>query len=112
MRAAADMFRAGCRTADASLLLLSVRAAASLLARLGALTGISVFNAELRRACRVAGQVAGSAAKPSGAGGGDCAIAILPRALRAELRARWLQAGLEPLAVDLDPCGARCEVMA
>jgi len=112
MRVASEMFHAACRAEDPGLLLRSIRAAARLLSRLGALTGIAVFSAELRRACSVAGQLSGVAAKPSGAGGGDCAIAILPRERRTELRQLWRQAGLEPLELDLDPTGARCEVMA
>jgi phosphomevalonate kinase len=71
---------------------------------------VPVFTPALRRACAIAAELPGAAAKPSGAGGGDCAIAFVAPADRLELRARWRDAGLIPLAVELDPEGARPEV--
>lgn len=110
MRAAVEVFRDACRAADAPLLRAAVRTAAALLSRLGAIAAVPVYTPELRRACAIAAGLASAAAKPSGAGGGDCAIAVVPPAEREELRARWQQAGLVPLALDLDPDGARPEV--
>ena len=110
MRAAAEMFRSGCLLADAVSLRAAVRAAGELLSRLGAVAAIPVFTPELRRACAVASGLPATAAKPSGAGGGDCAIALVASADRLELRHRWRQAGLIPLAVELDHDGARAEV--
>jgi phosphomevalonate kinase len=109
MRTAAELFREGCHAGDARRVGRAVRAAAALLSRLGAVAAIPVYTAELRRACAVADQ-AGAAAKPSGAGGGDCAIALVAQDRRAHLHERWRLAGLEPLAVELDDVGARCEV--
>lgn len=110
MCAAAEVFRSGCRLADALSLCAAVRAAGALLSRLGAVAAIPVFTPELRRACAIAAGLPGAAAKPSGAGGGDCAIALVASADRLELRARWRQAGLVPLALELDHEGARAEV--
>jgi len=110
MRVTAEMFRRGCRSGDGALVLHAIRVAGALLSRLGALTAIPVFTAELRRACALAATIPAAAAKPSGAGGGDCAIALVAQDRRAHLRQLWREAGLEPLAVDLDPAGARCEV--
>jgi phosphomevalonate kinase len=110
MRAAAEMFRDACRAGDARLVVQAIRASGTLLSRLGAVAAIPVFTAELRRACAIAGQVTQTAAKPSGAGGGDCAIAVVAQDRRADLRRLWQEAGLEPLAVDVDPAGARVEV--
>lgn len=110
MRAAAEAFRTGCHGGDRGLVLRALRAAAALLARLGAIAALPVFTAELRRACALAATLPATAAKPSGAGGGDCAIALTAEPSRLALRERWREAGLFPLAVDLEPRGARCEV--
>lgn len=112
MRAASEGFRDGCRARDAGAVLGATRLAARLLSRLGALAGMPVYTPELRRACSLADAQPGCAGKPSGAGGGDCAIAIgSPEQCRA-LRMRWRESGLSPLAVDLEDRGAVCEVLA
>ncbi len=110
MRAAVETFRDACRLADAGMLRVALRAAAALLSRLGAVAAVPVYTPELRRACAIAAELRSAAAKPSGAGGGDCAIAVVAPAERDELRARWQRAGLTPLALDLDHDGARLEV--
>lgn len=110
MEAAASSFRDGCRHGDADLVQRSVARAATLLSRLGAVAAIPVYTPELRRACALARGPARGAAKPSGAGGGDCAIALVADGERTYLRERWREAGLEPLAVDLDRAGAWREV--
>ena len=106
MRLAVDEFVAACAADDAEALLRGVRTAGELLARLGAIAGIPILTAGLRRACRAG---AGRAAvKPSGAGGGDCAIAALREEDRDWLRSAWRAAGLRPIAVDSAAAGARC----
>jgi phosphomevalonate kinase len=112
MRVATEMFRDGCLAGDRAPALAALRAAGALLSRLGAVSAIPVFTPELRRAAAVAATLGSdaAAAKPSGAGGGDCAIALVAQDQRAHLQRLWRQAGLEPLEVDLDPAGARCEV--
>lgn len=111
MRAASELFRAACERGDARLLCAAVEGAAGLLSRLGALAGMPLWTGELRRACRVAASL-GAAAKPSGAGGGDCAVAVVEESARERLRAAWAASDVQPLAVDLDPAGAVWEVAA
>ena len=53
----------------------AVREGAAAMDALGTAAGVEIVTAALRRACAVAG-TAGAAAKPSGAGGGDCAVAL------------------------------------
>jgi phosphomevalonate kinase len=107
MRLAVEEFIAACAADDADALLRGVRTAGELLARLGAIAGIPILTAGLRRAC-LAG-AARAAVKPSGAGGGDCAIAALREEDREWLRSAWRAAGLRPIAVDALAAGARRE---
>ena len=55
--------------------LASVRAAAAAMARLGEEAGAAIITADLALACALAAS-AGAAGKPSGAGGGDCAVVL------------------------------------
>lgn len=111
MRAASEAFRDGCGTGDGDAVLRATRMAAGLLSRLGAIAAVPVYSPELRRACALARGLAFTAVKPSGAGGGDCAIALVPSGVRAALRERWRAGGLFPLEVELEPRGAVCEVV-
>lgn len=72
VRAAADALEHGDRPA----LLDSVRRARRELARLDEEAGLGVFTPALTALCDAA-EAVGGAAKPSGAGGGDCGIALL-----------------------------------
>jgi phosphomevalonate kinase len=108
MRVAVDGFRAGCRAADAELALRALRAASRLLSRLGAVAAIPVYTPELRRAAAAASPL-GAAVKPSGAGGGDCAVALVRERDRERLFAAWRASGLEPLAASIEGAGARLE---
>jgi phosphomevalonate kinase len=54
---------------------------------------------------------AGAVAKPSGAGGGDCGIALAESAAQAAaVRAAWEAEGIVPLALAIAPEGVRHEV--
>ena len=53
----------------------AVRSAAAAMAALGAEAGVAIVTPALARACALASS-AGAAAKPSGAGGGDCAVVL------------------------------------
>ncbi|MFC7430735.1 MULTISPECIES: phosphomevalonate kinase [unclassified Agrococcus] len=55
----------------------AIRSCRLLLRELGAAAGIDIETDRLRRLCDAA-ERAGAAAKPSGAGGGDCGIALAP----------------------------------
>ncbi|NUS42197.1 MAG: phosphomevalonate kinase, partial [Mycobacteriaceae bacterium] len=76
-----------------------IRCARELLIALDHSVGGGIMTPRLRALCE-AGEAVGAAAKPSGAGGGDCGIALLPRvrpAADAELTGRWIRAGIQPL---------------
>jgi mevalonate kinase len=65
---------------------------------LPSLTGIPVWTEELRCIDRLLGS-APAAVKPSGAGGGDCAIALVPTSHRNLWRAKAAETGFALLAV-------------
>ena len=109
MGAASEIFRDACVASDRHRLFAAVRGARRLLSRLGALSGVPVMTRELRRACALA-EGMDAAAKPSGAGGGDCAVAIVRREDRERLRDAWRAAGLEPLEAEIGVDGIRPEV--
>ncbi|MFI1224280.1 MULTISPECIES: phosphomevalonate kinase [unclassified Streptomyces] len=100
----ADCVRAATRAiedGDRAALLDGFRTARQLLARLDEETGLGIFTPQLRALCDTA-EAVGGAAKPSGAGGGDCGIALLPEETPeqiARLRARWEEAGIVPLPI-------------
>ncbi|MGY0465986.1 phosphomevalonate kinase [Kitasatospora sp. cg17-2] len=82
-------------------LLDQIRRARRALARLDEETGLGVFTAGLTALCDAA-EAVGAAAKPSGAGGGDCGIALLDAQASpavADLRRRWAAAGVRPLEI-------------
>jgi phosphomevalonate kinase len=94
-RAAVAAIAAG----DRARLCEAVDRASTLLARFGDETGLPIVTPALRRLVETARRV-GAAAKPSGAGGGDCGIAIAPTAaVAAAVRAAWRDAGILPLDV-------------
>jgi phosphomevalonate kinase len=74
-----------------------------LLEDLDAAVDIGIRTARLDALCAAADLV-GAAAKPSGAGGGDCGIAIIDRNCpehAVELARSWLAAGIEPVALQI-----------
>ncbi|MGW2544534.1 phosphomevalonate kinase [Kitasatospora sp. NPDC001574] len=82
-------------------LLEQIRRARQALARLDREAGTGVFTAELTALCDAA-EAVGGAGKPSGAGGGDCGIALLDARAApavAELRRRWAAAGVRALQI-------------
>ncbi|MCX4238957.1 phosphomevalonate kinase [Streptomyces ortus] len=86
---------------EPEVLLDAVRTARGLLTRLDAETSLGIVTAPLHRLCEVA-ESCGATAKPSGAGGGDCGIALLPAHHSAALlRLRWTAAGITPLPLEV-----------
>ncbi len=86
-------------------LLRRIRVARRLLAGLDRETRLGIFTDRLTALCDVA-EDEGGAAKPSGAGGGDCGIALLDAAAApriARLRERWTAAGVRPLRLHVPP---------
>ncbi|MET9634207.1 phosphomevalonate kinase [Lentzea sp. NPDC006480] len=81
-----------------SALLGEIRRARRLLANADSQGGLGLFTGGLTAMCDAAESV-GGAAKPSGAGGGDCGIAFLEphQGALSHMRDRWLEAGIVPL---------------
>jgi phosphomevalonate kinase len=110
-RALADLSAAAVAAADAvgrgdaATLLDAVERSAALLVRLGAELDLPLVTPTLATLVRVANRV-GAAAKPSGAGAGDCGIALATSAAQAAaVRAAWQDAGILPLPVQVAACG-------
>jgi phosphomevalonate kinase len=86
---------------DGQGLLHQIRRARQELARLDDEVGLGIFTTELTALCDAA-EAVGGAAKPSGAGGGDCGIALLdaeaPHDI-SQVRQRWAAAGVVPLPI-------------
>lgn len=76
-RACVDDLTTGLQAGDADRTLDALRRARVLLQRLGASVGSQIETERLTTLCDVV-ERAGGAAKPSGAGGGDCGIALVP----------------------------------
>jgi phosphomevalonate kinase len=84
---------------DAPALLEAVDRSAALLIRLGVEADLPLVTPELAALVRAANRV-GAAAKPSGAGGGDCGIALAASASQAAaVRAAWQEVGVLPLPI-------------
>ncbi|MFE5853491.1 phosphomevalonate kinase [Streptomyces sp. NPDC056500] len=80
-----------------------INRARTLLALLDQQTSAHVFTPALTALCEAARTV-GGAGKPSGAGGGDCGIALLPEdASPAALYQHWEHAGITPLVMGTAP---------
>ncbi|WP_406415598.1 phosphomevalonate kinase [Streptomyces sp. NBC_00873] len=92
---------AALETGDRQDLLQQIRRARQELARLDDEVGLGIFTAKLTALCDTA-EAVGGAAKPSGAGGGDCGIALLDAEASREIshvRQRWEAAGVLPLPI-------------
>ncbi|MGV9821685.1 phosphomevalonate kinase [Nocardia xishanensis] len=82
-----------------------INCARELLVNLDSKAQLGIMTPSLRALCE-AGEAVGAAAKPSGAGGGDCGIALIERTRRAaitELTGRWIAAGIRPLSLRTHP---------
>lgn len=78
----------------------ALRAGGALLGEMADSAGISYWTPALREICALAGRFGGGA-KPSGAGGGDCAVALFESAdADAAFRAACADAGYTVLAVE------------
>ncbi|MFD4001302.1 phosphomevalonate kinase [Streptomyces rubiginosohelvolus] len=92
---------------DDQSLLRQIRRARQELARLDDEVGLGIFTPELTALCAAA-ETVGGAAKPSGAGGGDCGIALLDAGATHDIshvRQRWATAGVLSLPVRPAPEG-------
>jgi len=100
--AAAQAFAVG----DVRALATSIARSSELRARLADETGLPIVTPALRRLVDAARSV-GAVAKPSGAGGGDCGIALATSPTMASaVRAAWREVGILPLDVTIAREGA------
>jgi phosphomevalonate kinase len=90
--AAEEELREALESGERDSALEAVRSAAAAMSALGEEAGVGIVTAELARACELA-SACGAAGKPSGAGGGDCAVIV---AFGDEVRDRAEEA-LRPL---------------
>ncbi|WP_336083680.1 phosphomevalonate kinase [Nocardia sp. SSK8] len=92
-------------SADGAAICAEIDCARELLLDLDATTGLGIMTERLRALC-AAGAAVGAAAKPSGAGGGDCGIALIDRTRDTAITAltqRWIGAGIRPLPLRTHP---------
>ncbi|WP_330179043.1 phosphomevalonate kinase [Nocardia sp. NBC_01503] len=90
------------RHQDSHRILHEIRCAREVLAKLDAATNLGIITPRLETLCASA-EAVGAAAKPSGAGGGDCGIALIERDRRdasAELADRWARNGIRALPLN------------
>jgi len=107
--AQAARFATALAHADASEAIAALDAHGEAMAALGRAADAPIVTASLAAAASLAREL-GGAAKPSGAGGGDIAIALLPNlAARDALFARAPSLGLQPLDIALGAEGVRIE---
>ncbi|QIS08785.1 phosphomevalonate kinase [Nocardia arthritidis] len=78
----------------------AVAAAGALLRTVSARAGVVVETTELA-ALRHAAEAVGAVAKSSGAGGGDCGIALITPTRAAKLHQRWRAVGILPLELEV-----------
>ncbi len=79
------------------------------LRELGQLSGVNIETPELKKLAEIA-NVAGAAGKLSGAGGGDCGIAIcFDRKTKGDVELGWEKEGLYLIDTQLDKVGVRVD---
>lgn len=100
-----------CRSGRGERAIAALHHARRALVRFGEDAGIDVEPQPLRRLGDAA-EAVGGAGKMSGAGGGDCGIALIPAvpALRERLCAMWREAGIIPLELGTAAEGLRVRV--
>ncbi|WP_433561906.1 phosphomevalonate kinase [Nocardia sp. CA-151230] len=91
-----EHFATACRSGDDHAVEVALNTAGRLLRDLAAVSGTAIESPELSR-LRCLAEELGAVAKSSGAGGGDCGIALIDPARAPILRQRWRAAGIEPL---------------
>lgn len=96
----------GVKENDDSLILEGITMNRQALKKLGEDAGIEIETADLTKLCDIA-EEHGAAAKPSGAGGGDCGIAFVSTPEQKEkIEAAWKAAGIMPLPIQPQKTGA------
>lgn len=105
-RATEELLEAFAPDADPAVFLAGVRRCGSAMRQLGMKADIDIFSAPHREIAKIAVQHDG-AAKPSGAGGGDIAVAFVPESKRAALVQSLRGAGFPVLPLHLGDAGVR-----
>ncbi|WP_181699107.1 phosphomevalonate kinase [Nocardia sp. GTS18] len=103
--ACVERLAAALDTDDPTAIRTEIDCARELLLGLDAAEGLGIMTERLAELCRAAAE-SGAAAKPSGAGGGDCGIALLETGRAAEAAAltdRWEAAGIRKLPLRIHP---------
>jgi phosphomevalonate kinase len=92
---------------DASLAIEAFELNRVALSRLGEQSGVSIETQKLHELHRLA-KALGGAGKPSGAGGGDCGIALMigEKTKIDQLFTAWKRSAIEPLPIHVCPLGA------
>jgi phosphomevalonate kinase len=110
-RAAATFIRA-CREQRTGLAILALGAAGQAIDDLGRAAGVDLVTPAHRALARAAASARGIA-KPTGAAGGDTALTAFPNPTAARwFRDHLTRLGMKPLALQIDPEGARIEPAA
>lgn len=102
---AVDHLVAGLTSANPGRALAAIERNRAALIALGETAGVAIETPPLAALAREAA-ACGGGGKPSGAGGGDCGVALVFGAeRRVALEARWRTIGLEPLSIGVDEAG-------
>lgn len=107
MRESSRLLALSMGTADAATAQQALELGRQAMRELGSALGVPLETPQLEQLATVAARCR-TAGKPSGAGGGDCGIALAFDAAQAdELRSAWQEAGVRPLELALAPTGVR-----
>lgn len=103
---AVNLFLNGMKETDTSLIIEGIRRNRRALAKVGKEADVEIETPLLTKLCDIAEYYNG-AGKPSGAGGGDCGIAIMPSEESADrVKKAWQKAGIKVLELNVPSKGA------
>jgi phosphomevalonate kinase len=105
---AVDRYLDGCQRNDAAEVLLAIHTARDAMKMLGIAAGIDIVSEAHAKIAAIVGQH-GGAAKPSGAGGGDVALALIDSSCMLTVQASLAQAGFPSVDVALGVDGVRTD---
>ncbi len=105
-KTAVAQFIQGAKVNDIPLMQAGIKKNRHALARVGMEAGVDIETDVLKTLCDIA-ERCGGAGKSSGAGGGDCGIAVMTTHDQVDrLEERWTSVGIEPLSLRMAPQGA------
>lgn len=97
-------FLKGQQTNNTARILTSIMQNREALVKLGKYADVPIETLRLATLANLA-EKHGGAGKPSGAGGGDCGIALINQPITAKLKADWKEAGIVPLPIQVTNSG-------